>query len=151
MHTELNIRILKTDIETAAEVSRLIPELINPYPAAVYHQRMDGKISLSLVAYVDGQPAGLKVGYDKLGDGSFYSWMGGVVPTYRRNGIAKALAQEQENWAAAQGFHTIVLKTRNRHKAMLIFALSNGFSITGVEPRDATDEHRIILKKMLRF
>lgn len=147
----MNIQILKTDIETAADVSQLIPELIDPYRAAVYHQRVDGKISLSLVAYVDDNAAGFKVGYDKLGDGSFYSWMGGVVPAYRRNGIAKALAQAQEDWAAAQGFESIVLKTRNRHKAMPIFALSHGFSIIGVEPRDATDEHRIILKKMLRF
>ena len=110
---------------------------------------MDGKTSLCLVAYLEGRPAGFKVGYDKFGDGSFYTWMGGVVSAYRRNHIAKALADAQEAWAAMQGFNSIILKTRNRHKAMLIFALSNGFSITSVEPMETLEEYRIVLKKKI--
>jgi ribosomal protein S18 acetylase RimI-like enzyme len=145
----LNIEILQTSIETAWEVSLLIPELVNPHPANEYHHRMDGKTSLCLVAYLEGRPAGFKVGYDKFGDGSFYTWMGGVVPAYRRNHIAKALADAQEAWAAMQGFNSIILKTRNRHQAMLIFALSNGFSITGVEPMETLEEYRIVLKKKI--
>ena len=143
----MNIEIIRTSIETAWEVSLLIPELVNPHPSKEYHHRMEGKTSLCLVAYVEEQLAGFKVGYDKFGDGSFYTWMGGVVPAYRRNHIAKALADAQEAWAARQGFKSIILKTRNRHKAMLLFALSNGFSITGVEPRETLEEYRIVLGK----
>jgi hypothetical protein len=32
---------------------------------------------------------------------------------------------------------------------MLIFALSNGFSITGVEPMETLEEYRIVLKKKI--
>lgn len=145
----MNIQICYADIETAAEVSAQIPELVNPHPAQEYHRRMHGKTSLILVAYVEGTAAGFKVGYDKFGDGSFYSWMGGVLPAYRKNHIAKILAEQQERWARANGFNRIIFKTRNRHKAMLIFALSHGFSIIGVDQKQNLDEHRILLEKPL--
>jgi GNAT superfamily N-acetyltransferase len=145
----MNIQILETDIDTAAGVSILIPELIDPHTAEEYHRRMDGKTYLSLIAYADGKPAGFKVGYDKFEDGSFYSWMGGVLPAYRGNHIAKALAERQENWAKVQGFSSIIFKIRNSHRAMLLFAISNGFSIAGVEPGESLDEYRITLRKSL--
>jgi predicted GNAT superfamily acetyltransferase len=145
----MNIEIKETTIETAFEVSRHVPELIDPHPPAEYHRRIANKSSLILVAYANGTAAGFKVGYDKAGDGSFYSWMGGVIPAYRHHHIAKMLAAYQEEWARAQGFKSVIFKTRNRHKAMLMFAISNDFSIMAVEPRDTVAEHRIILGKPL--
>jgi len=91
--------------------------------------------------------AGFKVGYER--DGYFYSWMGGVIPGFRRNGIALALAIEQENWARAQGYTSVTFKTRNIHKAMLSFSLNNGFNIIKVDPHEDVAQHRIWLKKML--
>lgn len=145
----MNIDIRHADIVTAVRVSLEIPELVDPHPAQEYYQRLAGKMSLILVAYVDNNEAGFKVGYDKFGDGSFYSWMGGVVPAYRKNHIAKSLADTQETWALANGFNSIVFKTRNRHKAMLLFAISNGFSVMSVEEKPDVDDYRILLKKPL--
>ena len=145
----MNIEILETDIETVAHMSSLIPEFVGPHPAEEYRRRMNGKTSLLLAAYAGDEPAGFKVGYDKFGDGSFYSWMGGVLPAYRKHHIAKALAERQETWARQHGFDSIIFKTRNRHKAMLMFALSNGFSIIEVTPAASLEEYRIMLKKPL--
>ena len=55
----------------------------------------------------------------------------------------------QEEWARARGFTCIQFKTRNRLKAMLQFALGNGFDIIGVEPRETLAEYRILLQKSL--
>ncbi|HYC85844.1 MAG TPA: GNAT family N-acetyltransferase [Chryseosolibacter sp.] len=145
----MDLKIEKGDIETAWRVSCQVPELEDPHPPAEYRNRMREKTSLVLIAYVDGACAGFKVGYDKFGDGSFYSWMGGVVPQFRNLHVAKALAMHQEQWARENGYRRIVFKTRNKHKAMLHFALSNGFSIVDVEPREMLADYRILLCKDL--
>lgn len=144
-----HITIVSTDIETVVAISKQIPEFESPHDSAEYTKRLAGKQSLLLAAYVDGAAAGFKVGYDKYGDGSFYSWMGGVLPQYRKKHVAKMLADHQEKWALAHGYKTIRFKTRNRHKSMLLFALSNDFSITGLELRETIAEHRIMLEKKL--
>ncbi|WP_317170150.1 GNAT family N-acetyltransferase [Rhodocytophaga rosea] len=110
---------------------------------------MQGKKHLILIAYAQSKPVGFKVGYDKEGDGSFYSWMGGVLPEYRQQQVGKQLAQKQETWARENGFTSIRFKTRNRHKAMLLFALKNDFQIISVEIRETVEEYRIVLQKRL--
>ena len=49
---------------------------------------------VSLVAYSQGKPCGFKVGY-ALDSETFFSWIGGVVDAARRQGVARALMQEQ--------------------------------------------------------
>jgi len=102
---------------------------------------------LVLTAYAEGKHAGFKIGYER--DGTFYSWLGGVLPQYRRTGVAARLADTQEEWAKTQGYRTIWMKTRNRFPSMLLMAIGRGFQITGFDPRDKIGEHRIVLTKSL--
>lgn len=136
-------------IAEAVAISRMLPEFNDPHEAEEYIKRLYGKKHLILIAYVHDQAIGFKVGYAKENDGSFYSWMGGVLPAYRQQGIAKELADAQETWARENGFTKIRFKTRNRHKNMLLFAIKNGFKIIAVEPRESTEEYRILLEKTL--
>ena len=108
------------EIETVVQLTLEIPEFIEPHGAMEYHKRLTNIPHLILIAYVDDQAVGFKVGYEK--EGYFYSWMGGILPKFRRIGIAKALANTQEEWARTMGYNTITFKTRNSHKGMLIFA-----------------------------
>ena len=138
-------------IKEAVAVSDLIPELINPHRASEYQKRMSGKKQIILIAEVNEELAGFKVGYDKFENGSdFYTWMGGVLPKFRQCGIADTLAKKQEAWATTNGFKNIILKTRNRHRGMLIFAIKNGFEIIDLDMRDSVAEHRILLKKKIK-
>ena len=90
------------------------------------------------------------IGRDKFEDGkNFYTWMGGILPAFRKNGIATALAKKQEAWIKQNDFQNVILKTRNKHQGMLIFAIKNRFKIIEIEARENIDEHRIILKKAL--
>ncbi|SMD36664.1 Acetyltransferase (GNAT) domain-containing protein [Reichenbachiella faecimaris] len=141
--------IRKGTIEEVVTLSRQIPEFDNPHKAKVYEQRLNENQHLIAIAELDRELAGFKVGYDKFNDKSFYTWMGGVLPQFRKSGVAKALAQFQEEFALMHGFETIVLKTRNKHKNMLHFALSSGFDIIEVEVKSDTLENRIILRKKL--
>lgn len=141
------ISIREADIDTAIRLSRQIPEFINPPGNGEYERRLKKVPSLILMAYDGDKIVGFKVGYER--DGSFYSWMGGVLPTYRRRGIATQLARHQENWARKQGYPTVTFKTRNQHKNMLLFALRRGFNIIGFKEKGEELTNRIILRKVL--
>lgn len=141
------LHIQQSDIATVVALSEAIPEFEKPYGADEYQRRLDGVRHLILVAYWMQEPAGFKVGYERP-DG-FYSWMGGVLPQYRRKGIAEALADAQENWARQYGYSHIELKTRRKHQAMLAFALKRGFDVVTTFAHKNDAETRIILRKTL--
>lgn len=141
------ILIREGSIAEAVSVSRLVPEFKDPYPTAHYEKRLLHKPHLILIACDDTRPIGFKVAYER--DQAFYSWMGGVIPAYRNQGIAQMLAEAQETWAIKHGYKSIFFKTHNKHRAMLIFALKNGFQITGFEKKDAVADNRIWLSKVL--
>ena len=47
-----------------------------------------------------------------------YSWIGGTRRDWRGQGFFRALSEEQEAWALANGFHEIVVKTKNKFYEM---------------------------------
>lgn len=143
------IHITTASIDAAAEFLSRIPEFKDSYPPEEYRKRLLQNQHLILLAYTeDGEACGCKVGYE-LSNTCFYSWMGGVMPQWRRHGVAELLAVAQEKWAQKQGYERIRFKTRNSCKAMLHFALSRGFNIVGVEPKDQLIDYRIWLEKEL--
>ncbi|MEM9836186.1 MAG: GNAT family N-acetyltransferase [Bacteroidota bacterium] len=139
--------IREGSIAEVVSISDQVPELVRPHRASVYEQRLRGVPHLILVADIDLAPAGFKVGYER--DGYWYSWMGGVLPNFRRRGVAKALAEAQEAWAKNHGYPHVTFKTRNSHRRMLQFAIGRGFQIIGLEERENVADHRILLRKWL--
>lgn len=140
--------IREGDIQEVVNLSKEIPEFINPQGVEEYQKRLQNVPHLILIATKERQNIGFKVGYER--DGEFYSWMGGVHPEFRKLGMAKALADAQADWAKRYGYSSITFKTRNQHKAMLVFALKNGFNIIGFKEREHIDVHRILLRKSLK-
>jgi len=140
-------KIVVGKLETVVEISQKIPEFQHPHGLSTYQQRLKGVPHIILVAYVDENPAGFKVGYER--DGYFYSWMGAILPAYRRLGLARKLAERQEVWAKEKGYPHVTFKTRNRLKPMLLFAIGRGFDIIEIQPKTTIAEYRIILRKML--
>lgn len=150
MNTGANVTIRRGTVAECVAISQQIPEFADGiYDEKTYESRLFNIKSLILVALDGSTPVGFKVGYQRDNDGSFYSWMGGIIPDYRKLHIAQKLADEQETWALAEGFNAIVFKTRNSLKGMLIFAIKNGFCIEAVEQKDAIEDYRIILRKKL--
>lgn len=147
MLLEKELSIKEGTIEQAVELSKLTPEFDDPYPKKEYEKRFSNIRHLILIAFYKDKPVGFKAGYEI--DGAFYTWMGGVIPDFRNKHIARKLAEKQQEWAKQNGFTKIKLKTRNKHKAMLHFSLSDGFHITGFEEKENINESNIILEKEL--
>ncbi len=145
-HPKDGIYIQRGDIATVVYLSQQLAEFTNPHPLAEYEKRLKGRRHLIQIAYQDTQPIGFKVGYEKSQQ-VFYSWMGGVLAAHRRQGVAQLLADAQETWAKEQGFTQIEMKTWNKHRAMLLFAIGNGFQIKAVHERARLAEYRISLVK----
>jgi hypothetical protein len=89
----MDITIRQGSIGEVVALSRQVPELTDPYGEAVYREKLAGKPHLILVACEGLFPVGFKVGYQREADGSFYSWMGGVLPDFRRRHAARLLAE----------------------------------------------------------
>jgi ribosomal protein S18 acetylase RimI-like enzyme len=150
MNTGANVTIRHGTVAECVAISQQIPEFADGiYDEKVYETRLFNTKSLILVALADDTPVGFKVGYQRDKDGSFYTWIGGVLPDYRKLHIAQKLADAQEAWAIKEGFNAIVLKTRNRFRGMLLFAIKNGFCVETVEQKETIEDYRIILRKKL--
>lgn len=134
--------------ELACQIAEFSGEA-EQYGRQVYQRRLKGKSALVLLATVDGKPVGFKAGYDRFRDGSWYSWMGGVLEPWRGQGIAQQLLTAQEQWVAEQGFTTLYVKTRNRHKRMMAFLAINDYDIIRVEEKSTLAESRVLYAKQL--
>lgn len=130
-------------------VHERIPEFPGKASLEFYTDRLNHRLILALVAEKDGELLGFKVGYESEIPDTFYSWMGGVRPEFRKHGIADALAEFQENWARERGFKTVFFKTRNRFPAMIAFGLKRGFKIIDVLPKGGVEDYRVVMRKEL--
>ena len=136
---------------TPAEIHVLyagLPEFAALHGERDIQARLAGRVSHLLIALCDGVPAGFKIGY-ALDDTVFYSWLGGVLPPFRRQGIAQFLLQAQQAWALNQGYHRIEVKTRNSFPAMLMMLIKNGYQLIELEKAESVADNRLRLAKVL--
>lgn len=79
-----------------------------------------------------------------------YSWIGGTRRDWRGQGHFRALTEESESWAIAQGFHQIVVKTKNRFYDMRAVLAQLQFNVVKFERHGAdTGESKVYLAKPL--
>ena len=95
-----------------------------------------------------GQLVGFKVGRSN-DPRTFESWVGGVLPNARKQGIASELARRQEAWCRANGFQFIQTETAQDNAAMLTVNLKQGFCIVGTY-LDRGIHLKVILQKALQ-
>jgi GNAT superfamily N-acetyltransferase len=97
-------------------------------------------------AYVDETLVGFKAGY-AMSRSKYYSWLGGVHPDHRRQGIASALMVLQHRWVREQGFDSIETATDQGNRAMAQVNLHCGFVVCGM--RSKTDRVQILFSMRL--
>lgn len=139
--------IEKGTIDRALAINARIPEFKDSYGRDEFEKRLSNVEHQILIATLLGKDVGFKIAYKR--EDHLYSWLGGILPKFRRKGIARALSEQQEEWAKSKGFPFIKMKTWNARRAMLVFAIGNGFKIVGMEQREDVDKNRIYLKKEL--
>ncbi len=101
----------------------------------------------ALVATLGGQVIGFKLGYE-MEPGVFYSWLGGVDPDYRKQGVAQQLMASQHAYCLEKGYKKVRTYGRNSKKAMLLLNIKSGFDIVGTFVDDK-GRHKIVFEKNL--
>ena len=117
------------------------------YGQAIYERRLTDSGALVLIAWSGSDMVGFKARYDRYRDGSWYSWMGGVLTPWRGRGVAQQLLDAQERWVRKNGYRILYVKTRNRHKRMIAFLATNDYDVLRVEQKSAVQETRILFSK----
>lgn len=104
----------------------------------------------TVVAEKDSLVVGFKIGYGYDEKPlRFYSWLGGVHPDYRRQGIGGELMRRQHEFCLRTGFQTIRTKTTNQWPSMLLLNIRHGFRVIGTYV-DEEREIKIVLEKRLQ-
>jgi GNAT superfamily N-acetyltransferase len=78
-----------------------------------------------------------------------YNWLGATRRDWRGQGHFRALTEEQEEWAVAQGFDEVVVKTKNRYYDMRGTLDSLQFDVIKLEPAASSLESKVYLSKRL--
>ena len=78
-----------------------------------------------------------------------YNWLGATRRDWRGQGHFRALTEEQEVWAVAEGYDEVVVKTKNRYYDMRGTLDSLQFNVIKLELSPDPMESKVYLSKML--
>ena len=131
-------------------VSNLSNQVYRPSrDAEFFRRRFLGRYNtLMLVASLDDHPVGFFAGFE-LKPGVFFSWLFGVLPDYRRNGIATQLMDAVQAWAAQHGYESIRFECHNQHRPMLHLAISQAYDVVGIRWDPDRGNNLVIFEKVL--
>lgn len=142
----LDVRIQRVGMERYAEVQAL-NRIVFGDDRVIF--RLDRKDLTFLLAYVGEEAVGYKVGYGETG-ATFYSAKGGVLPDFRRRGVAKVLLDALMDEARAMGYRRFAYDTfPNKHPGMTVMGLREGFRVTAAGYNAAYRDYRIRFEKKL--
>jgi len=120
------------DARRANELAALCLRVFDDFDASYLTDRLPHVAKPLLVAALSGQEwTGFKFGYAR-GNG-FYSWLGGIIPEARRQGLAGKLMDLQHSEIKSRGYQTVSTRTRATNTAMIVLNLRSGFEVTGFE------------------
>lgn len=135
------------DIEEVLRLMAQLPEL-GAITKAQITARLGDNASLILIALHHDQPIAFKLGY-ALSEKIFYSWLGGVLTSHRRQGIANRLREWQEQQVCEHGYGTLQVKSMNKFPAMLQLLIASGYQICGYEDNGRVMHSKICFQKRL--
>jgi GNAT superfamily N-acetyltransferase len=111
-----------------------------------FERRLRGRTSpLILLAQIEHQPIGFAIGYENK-PRTFYSWLIGVLPDFRRLGIASQLMEATAAWAKDNDYATIRFECFNSQRPMLHLAISHNYDMVGIRFDHDAGANLIILE-----
>ncbi|BAB04719.1 GNAT family N-acetyltransferase [Halalkalibacterium halodurans] len=111
-------------------------------------EKMERKPNILIFVALDrGHVVGYKIGYE-LDKQTFYSWLGGVDPNIRKQGIGSMLMERQHDYLRDVGYKVVRTKTMNKWRNMLLLNIKSGFDVieTYIDDKGL---HKIVLEKKL--
>ena len=129
-----------SDLDTIRELNMAIfneERVINTF---------DRRDLLMLIAYVRGVPVGFKIGYQHS-NSVFYSAKGGVLESFRRQGIARVLLEEMVQQVRRMGYRRFIYDTfPNKNPGMTILGLNEGFKVVKADFNSVYKDYRLQLE-----
>ena len=143
------MEVKEVSLEEIMKINSLVSEFQSETKEE-FEERLLGKKSYLLGAYIDEEKAGYLVAYE-LGEKEGYIWMAGTIDKHRQKGVMKALMDYFESKAKEQGYVKIKIKTRNTRRAQIINLTKRNYMLTKVEEKEnqPIKENRLYLEKVL--
>jgi GNAT superfamily N-acetyltransferase len=114
-----------------------------------FHRRFRGRYNvLQLIARVDNHPVGFFLGFE-LKPTVYFAWFYGVVPEFRRQGIASQLIDAVHSWAKQNEYESIRFECHNQHRPMLHLATALEYDIVGIRWDPDRGDNLVIFEKVL--
>jgi GNAT superfamily N-acetyltransferase len=143
----------KIDVIGAADlpiITELYNEIYRPQRDVEFiRRRFLGRYNgLRLLASLDDRPVGFFLGFELKPD-VFFAWLYGVLPEFRRKGIASQLMEAVHAWAHQHEYTTVRFECQNQHRAMLILAIRQGYDVAGIRWDPDRGHNLVIFEKPL--
>ena len=114
-----------------------------------FRRRFRGRYNvLCLVARIKDQPVGFFIGFE-LKPTVYFAWFYGVLPDFRRQGIASQLMDAAHAWARQNDYESVRFECHNQHRAMLHLAIALEYDIVGMRWDPDRGDNLVIFEKVL--
>jgi GNAT superfamily N-acetyltransferase len=114
-----------------------------------FSRRFHGRYNiLQLVARLGTRPVGFFLGFE-LKPTVFFAWFYGVLPEFRRQGIASQLMDAVHSWARQNDYESLRFECHNQHRPMLHLAIALGYDIVGIRWDPDRGDNLVIFEKVL--
>src|SRR5947209_19331003 len=114
-----------------------------------FARRFRGRFNiLRMIARIKDQPVGFFMGFE-LKPTAFFAWFYGVLPDFRRQGIATQLMEAVHAWAKEEGYESVRLECHNNARAMLHLAITLDYIIAGIRWDPDRGDNLVIFEKTL--
>jgi GNAT superfamily N-acetyltransferase len=133
----------------------LVAELYNqvfspPENAEFFARRFQGRHNVTtMLAMLEERHVGFIIGFELM-PSTFFCWMCGVIPEFRRMGISTQLIQAQQAFALENKYSIIRFECNNQHRPMLHVAITEGYDLVGIRWDTNCSNNVVIFEKDLR-
>ena len=114
-----------------------------------FRRRFRGRYNvLHMVARVEDRPVAFFLGFE-LKPTVYFAWFYGVVPEFRRQGVASQLMDAVHAWARDNDYNAIRFECHNQHRPMLHLAIALGYDIVGIRWDPDRGDNLVLFEKGL--
>jgi GNAT superfamily N-acetyltransferase len=142
--------IERYDPEELGVVSELYNQIFRPpRDQESFRRRFRGRYNVQqLIARLGDRPVGFVLGFE-LKPNVYFAWFYGVLPEFRRQGIASQLMEAVHSWAQQNDYESIRFECHNQHRPMLHLAIALGYDIVGIRWDPDRGDNLVIFEKVL--
>ena len=131
-------------------IAKLFNQIFRPgRDVESFRRRFRGRYNcLHMIARIKDTPVGFFLGFE-LKPGVYFCWFFGVLPEYRRQGIASQLMEAVHDWARQNDYESIRFECHNQHRPMLHLAIAKEYDIVGMRWDPDRGDNLVIFEKSL--